>query len=100
MKSNKPGRIRLAGRQRMKRKLLIATGVSVVALSMVLIIYFQFFKNETSKAGEKEKQKTTESSVSMDVESPLISSPDTMMREGNRYKVAQPLHLTPEYNAQ
>lgn len=84
----------------MSRKLLVAAGISMAAFSMVLIIYFQFFRNETSKAEEKANTEITENPVSMDIKTPLIAKPDTMMREGNRYKVARPLHLTPEYNAQ
>jgi len=100
MKKNKPGKIRVSQRQRMGRKLLVAAGISVATLSLVLIIYFQFFKNEISKADEKEAITSKEIHVSMDIEKPLIAEPDTLMRAGHRYKVAQPLHLTPEYNAQ
>lgn len=80
--------------------MLAAAGISVAAISMVLIIYFQFFKNETSKAEDNLKLETKETPVSMDIEEPFIAKPDTLMREGNRYKVAQPLHLTPPYTAQ
>jgi hypothetical protein len=100
MKKNKPGKIRVSQRQRMGRKLLVATGISVATLSLVMIIYFQFFKNETSKADEKGANTSNEIHVSMDIEKPLIAEPDTLMRAGNRYKVAQPMHLTPGYNAQ
>lgn len=100
MKKNKPGKIRVSQRQRMSRKMLVAAGISITALSMVLVIYFQFFKNETSKANEKPVPAAEMAPVSMDVELPFVAVPDTQMRNGNRYKIAKPLHLTPENNAQ
>jgi hypothetical protein len=84
----------------MKHRILIATGISISILSIVLIIYFQFFKNETIKAEEKQNLTSGSYPVDINIANPLIATEDTLSRNGNRYIIAQPLELTPVYTAE
>lgn len=98
MKRGSTGKQRTRTRQKLSRKMLIAAGISVITLTVVLVIYFQFFKNETIKAQEKENLTQEDMPVDLHITEPLIAEPDTLSREGNRYKIAKPLHLTPVIN--
>lgn len=96
MKHYKPNRQRASLRQRFSRKMIVITGISVALISMMLIIYFQFFKNEPLKAKEKQILTVEEMPVDLHIEEPFIARPDTQLRNGLRYKTAKPLQLTPQ----
>lgn len=76
--------------------MIVATGISVALLSIMLIIYFQFFSNETLKAREQQILTIEEMPVDLNIEEPFIAQPDTQFRNGLRFKTAKPLHLTPQ----
>lgn len=72
------------------------TGISVALLSIILIIYFQFFKREQLKARDHQNLTIEEMPVELHIDEPYTALPDTQYRSGMRYKTAKPLHLTPQ----
>ena len=75
--------------------MLVAAGISMAAITIILVIYFQFFKNEVTRAKTTETLTPETLPVDFNIETPLIENTDTLMRNGNRFKVAQPLSQTP-----
>jgi hypothetical protein len=88
MEPRKAKKIRPAQRQRISMKLILATGVSVLLITLVLVIYFQFMQNEVSNAKNVKTLTPEQLPVDMVVD-------DTLNRNGSRYKVAKPLTQTP-----
>jgi hypothetical protein len=58
---------------------------------MVLVIYFQFFRNEVSKA--ENRSVLTQDSLPSDlkIDQVHLTPADTNLRDGLRYKIAKPL---------
>ncbi len=91
MKGNIPGKIKQSVKLKTKLRLVIAAGISVLAITMMLVIYFQFFKNEQVKANQSVKLQQDSLPTDLKVEEVFLSPSDTNMRNGVRYKVARPL---------
>jgi len=95
MDPRKSKRIRPAQRQRISMRLLVAAGISAAAITIVFVIYFQFFRNEVTKAKTTEILTPDNLPVDLNVEFRSSQDSDTLVRNGNRYKIAQPLSNTP-----
>ena len=91
MKHRLPKKIRNVQRLRLTTRKAIAIGISVSLLTIMLIVYFQIFKNDTIKAESPEILTQDELPVQMHIESPVIMESDTFSRNGVRYKIAKPL---------
>ena len=92
MEPRKPGKFRLKLKQRLTYRLLIATGVSAVMITAVLVIYFQFFQNEVTKAKSLQVQVGGALPVEMVVTEKIVINTDTCSLNGNRYKIAKPIN--------
>ena len=95
MDPRKPKRIRPAQKQKISMRMIVAAGISAVALTVVLVIYFQFFRNEVTRAKTTEILTQETLPVDFNIETRIIQNNDTLTRNGNRYKVAKPLSQTP-----
>lgn len=95
MDSKKLKKIRTAQRQKFSMRLVIAAGISMAILSIVFIIYFQFFQNDLIKAKNTESLTLDHLPVDLNVESQIKENSDTLSRNGMRYKIAKPLSQTP-----
>jgi len=92
MKSGKSGRSRPSQRQRNTMKWVFAAGISISLATIVLIIYFQFFQKEVSRAKNVETLTAGSLPVDLVIEQQVITNSDTLMRNGVRYKIAKPLN--------
>ena len=95
MKARKPNKIRTSIRQKLSARIVIAAGVSLAALSAGIFFYLQLTKTEQSKASANQIIIEGNLPVDLVVDQLVITPVDTLMRQGNRYKVAKPLTLTP-----
>ena len=91
MEPGKSRKFKTRLRQRLSYKLLLATGVSAALITAVLVIYFQFFQNEVTKAKTLPVQAGGPLPTEMIVAERLIVNTDTLSMKGNRYKIAKPL---------
>src|SRR4030095_813610 len=91
MESRKGNKFRPALRQRISLKLILATGISVFLITVILIIYFQFSKYEVSKAKNIPILTGAQLPVDMVIGEKVTINADTLIRNGNRYKIAKPL---------
>jgi hypothetical protein len=94
MNNKGPKKIRQSQRQRLSYRFVIATGIAASAIALVLVIYFQFFRNEIIKAENPLILTEGELPTELIIENPVIQEPDTNMREGVRFKIAKPLPTT------
>lgn len=76
-------------------RLILAAGISAAIIAIVFVIYFQFFQNEITRAKNIESITPENMPVDLNITDLVIESTDTLMRNGNRYKVAKPLSQTP-----
>ena len=95
MKARKPNKIRTSIRQKLSARFVIATGVSLAAITAGIFFYLQLTKTEPSKASSNQMIIEGNLPVDLVVDQLAITPVDTNMRQGNRYKVAKPLSLTP-----
>lgn len=95
MKEKKPNKLRNSLKQKLSVRLVIAAGVSVAMIAAGIFIYLQLSKTEPINAAASSTISQDNLPVDMVVDQFVVVSPDTTMRNGNRYKVAKPLSLTP-----
>jgi hypothetical protein len=88
-KGNK--KIRQSQRQKLSYRLLVTTGIAVSSIVFVLVIYFQFFRNEIIKAENPLILTQDELPTELIVDEAVILPPDTNLREGVAFKIAKPL---------
>jgi len=89
MNSRKSNKTRVSQRQRISLRLVIAAGISVLLVTVVLIIYFQFTQNEVSKANNTSSLTIDHLPVDFVIENQVTRSTDTLIRNGVRYKIAK-----------
>jgi hypothetical protein len=90
-------RVRKKLRQKFSYRLVVITGVSVLAIATGFFIYFQVSNPESSHAQQVVGLSQDALPVEMEVQDMVIAPADTQSRNGN-YKVAKPLSLTPQYS--
>ncbi len=95
MEPGKPRKIKTALRQRLSYRLILATGLSVALITAVLIIYFQFFRNEVTNAKSIPVLTNGTMPVDMVVTQNIVVNSDTLSNNGSRYRIAKPLKNTP-----
>ena len=71
--------------------MVIAAGIAASTITLVLVIYFQFFRNDITKAENPLNLTHGQLPVDLNIEEMAIVAPDSNMRDGVRYKIAQPL---------
>jgi len=94
MESRKGNKFRPALRQRISLRIVLVTGISILTVTVLLVIYFQFSQNEVSKAKNVPDLTGTTLPVEMVIGEKVTLSADTLSRNGIRYKVARPLTQT------
>jgi hypothetical protein len=88
-KGNK--KIRQSQRQKLSHRLLLATGIAVSTIVFVLVIYFQFFRNEIIKAENPLILTQDKLPSELNVDEAVILPPDSNYRDGVAFKIAKPL---------
>ena len=91
MDSRKSKKTRVSQRQRISLRWVVAAGISVLLVTVVLVIYFQFSQNEVSKANNVDSLTIDHLPVDLIIENQVTKNTDTLMRNGVRYKIAKPL---------
>ena len=76
-------------------RFILAAGISAAIIALVFVIYFQFFQNEITRAKNIESLTPENMPVDLNILEKAVENTDTLMRNGTRYKVAQPLSQTP-----
>jgi len=92
MDSRKSKKTRASQRQRISIRLVVAAGISVLLVTVVLIIYFQFSQNEVSKANNVNSLTIDHLPVDFVIENQVNNTTDTLRNNGVRYKIAKPLN--------
>lgn len=95
MNKRKDKRIRSAQRQKFSMRFMVAAGISAAAITLVFVIYFQFFQNEVIKAINTEVLTQDNLPVTLDVKIMATENSDTLDHNGSRFKTALPLSQTP-----
>lgn len=95
MNKRKDKRIRSAQRQKFSMRFMVAAGISAAAITLVFVIYFQFFQNEVIKAINTEVLTQDNLPVTLDVKIMATENSDTLDNNGSRFKTALPLSQTP-----
>ncbi len=95
MNKRKEKKIRPAQRQKFSMRLILAAGISAAVITIVFVIYFQFFQNDIVKAKNTEILTQENLPATLNVEFKAVVNSDTLIRNGNRYKTALPLSQTP-----
>ncbi len=95
MNKRKEKRIRPAQRQKFSMRLILAAGISAAVVTIVFVIYFQFFQNDIVKAKNTEILTPANLPAALNIEFKALVNSDTLEHNGNRYKNALPLSLTP-----
>ena len=87
------GKIRNKVRQKMSYKMILYVGIPVAVISVVLIIFFQFFRNETIKAEKRAILTQDNLPVELVVDEIHQMESDTNQRNGIRYKIAKQISV-------
>ena len=76
-------------------RMIFAVGISTAIIAVGLFFYFQFTNSESTKAENAIILTQDELPVEMVIDQMITISADTNQRNGNKYKLAKPLSLTP-----
>ena len=91
MDSRKSKKTRVSQRQRISIRWVVAAGISVLLVTIVLVIYFQFSQNEVTKANNVDSLTIDHLPVDFVIENQVNTNSDTLRSNGVRYKIAKPL---------
>jgi hypothetical protein len=75
--------------------MVLVTGISMAAIAAAIFIYVEFSNPEPTKAKNVEYLSPENLPSDLVVNQLVLKTADTNQYNGNRYKVAKPLSLTP-----
>ncbi|MBK8413775.1 MAG: hypothetical protein IPL22_04170 [Bacteroidetes bacterium] len=95
MNNRNPKKLKSSQRQKLSARRIIIAGISFAAIAIGAMIYFQLNESEPTKAENGTFLTHENLPVDLNISAVMIQAPDTLQRNGARYKIPKPLSQTP-----
>ncbi|MBL0339468.1 MAG: hypothetical protein IPP71_00215 [Bacteroidetes bacterium] len=95
MNTRKTNKLKNSLRLRISMRMIFTVGISAAIIAVGIFFYLQFTNSESTKAENAKILTQDQLPVDLNVDQMITTSVDTNVRQGNKYKIAKPLSLTP-----